>query len=220
MTDRIDQPEGLQEKLDIIKNLPIDFRDKIFMVLVLLGEKNGEEFWISYDNKTKSVVDSIKTQLIDIGFEPVLGAEITGQFASPEDIENGQVARNIYYSYSLDTAKRIHDIFERRGRQTPDEDLELGKIFCFPETAIQTYTYNPENTIGFDDLPEDVQAEDYSLLLQFALSKDNWKEEIKKVKQMADKLQKYVPDLWKQYVEAKRKRNIERRKNFELYGTQ
>ena len=66
--------------------------------------------------------------------------------------------------------------------------------------------------MGFDDLPEEVQAEDYSLLLQFALSKDNWIEEIKKVKQMADKLQKYVPDLWKEYVEAKRKRNIERRK--------
>ncbi len=202
MSKNPDQKEGLQEKLEIIKNLSVSNADKILMVLVLLDEKQADEIHIIYKEKNKSKVDEINAGLIGAGLETQIGTE--------QDI-GGDKMKVIYYSKSIETAKKVHDIFEKGVGQTKEEDIELGRIFCFPETAIQTYTYNWENTIGFDDLPEEVQREDYSVLLQFAVSKDNWREEMKKVKQMADKLKEHVPDLWQEYVEAKRERNRQRK---------
>ena len=96
----------------------------------------------------------------------------------------------------------------------PEDHRTLGRLFGFPQTAIDAFVRDGwKCCIGKMDLPQEVQDQDYALFLQFALSKDNWRNEIETAQRWYEALLKYAPAILKEYEDAYKAWLAQRGKN-------
>lgn len=77
---------------------------------------------------------------------------------------------------------------------------ELGFALGFPPTAIEAYAKTGKDIIR-EDLPKEEQGSDGVLFSSFALSKENWREEIKLGKTYAEYIKSISPGIYKEYVD-------------------
>lgn len=191
MPDRVGEGMRLSERLEIIENLPITLDEKIYMSLVCMDLIPAWEI-SSKSAETERNVDELNTLLIGAGFETKL----------IQDEQNPGAYREICYSNSIEEVQKLSELasVNQSQIQSPETAIQFGRLYGFPETAIQAYTYNRGDTIGRRDLPSDIQDEDYMVLAQFAFSKGNWPQELEIIKKQAKALELNVPNLWREYV--------------------
>jgi len=186
---------NLAERLKTIEQLPLDLNERIHMALVCLGEIQAWETCVIYEDKTKSKVDELNTMLIDAGFETRLGPETRDPHSTYRD-------REIMYANSIENAEKLLKV---RGRteemEERERDMEMGRLYGFPETSINAYVDDHTNMIGQDNLPEDIKSQDCMALFAFMFSKEHLEEEIAVLKRWEKVLKQKVPDLWKNFIE-------------------
>ncbi len=189
MSGNIDS-QKLGERLEIIQNLPIRLDEKIWMSLVCMDLIPAWEIPIINDFDDSKITE-INNRLIEAGFETELG-DVSDAQCRPNKI------REILYSSSKEFLNRLSAVKKDPYDTTPATKLEKGRLYGFPETAIQAYIKGP--TISKHQLPPSIQQEDFMFLAQFGFSAENWEQEIETVKKWAEALKKEAPKLWEEYI--------------------
>lgn len=191
----IDREVDVSERLNIIRNLPIRLDDKIFMSLVCLDLIPAWE--VDFCEKEMGV-EEFEAKLIDAGFQ-TRTMEKDGNYE-----DQPQKLWEICYSNSVELVEKLFKLngksFNTGGGQKPHVEAEYGKLYGFPPTAVEAYVKDKQSVFSRRNLPVDVENEDYVFLAQFALSKDNWRQELETPKKWAAALAQYVPDLWQEFV--------------------
>lgn len=202
-----DLKNQLDADLGLISRLNCSADARVYMCLVRLGLIPAWEITVFYDGETTAKVHTMNTALIDAGFETVVSKEHPAPECSVWD--SGKMVHqdrrvDIYFSNSKEHAQRLHSIYANLEgtERTSTADAEIGKLYGFPMSAIEAYSTG--ETFGRKQLPEEIKHQDYVLLTPFAPSSAHWREELQIVKQWADALKQYVPQLWKAFVEEKR----------------
>lgn len=165
-----------------IEALNIGPRQKVDLILVLLGVKKGTDLAVyrwndSPEKVSKTITDNAKLKLTPLQRE-FRNINIVALYGVARDQATAeQLAR-------LDSAK---------------DHEEFGKIMSFPQTAIEAFG-KKENLLKQEDYPDTSD-----IIVSFKLSKDHWQEEIELLKYWSELVKKYAPDLYVKLKEAKSK---------------
>lgn len=184
--------ESERKAVSEIENLDIRLHDRSHLILVLLGKKPATEIEMTEDEYKK-----IKDDLEKLGVYMLKKTEKEESGDDSDFIDFGEEeSEKLKLAVSRDKNKA-----EKLLELDPSEDHEeYGRLMGFPETAIKCFLDSNEKGDYSSRLPKD-DYPDWTrdmLFDGFILSKDNWQEEIKTMKNWQQKLKKVSPSLFKE----------------------
>lgn len=163
-----------REKVKKVEQLKIGPMQKAEIILVLLGLKPAKELDLFKNNDDKETVEGVLKQ---VGLQskpkeiPVPSENVTDRLAIAKDEET------LNQLLTLD-AKKDH--------------TEYGRLMGYPETAIAAFDQE-KKLLAKDDYPDTE-----GIIFDIKLSKDNWPEELEKLKEWSGAIKEYAPDLYEQ----------------------
>lgn len=161
-----------QEGIKKIELLKIGNAQKADVILVILGVKPATEVSVFEWNDSP---DEVKHILLESGLV-VVEKEVNGK-----EIAQFAVAKN------EDNARKLA-LFD------PSKDHgEYGRLMGFPESAVVGFVQ--EKCLDRDKYP-DLN----SIVFNFALSEDEWKNEVKLLKYWSELLKKYSPTIYEELL--------------------
>ena len=173
----------MKKKISKIEQLNFGNQQKAGLILVLLGEKPAVEValydWNDPPGKFAEVIKEIGLNFEELNFED-------RAFTSPKLVTRFAIARDketVLSLRSLDPAR---------------DHREYGLLMGYPESAVEAFVKSKEikQTRQKDGGPTWKLIKDRSVV-NFALSKDNWQDEIKTSERWNEVLRKYAPELYK-----------------------
>lgn len=97
----------------------------------------------------------------------------------------------IFFSYSREAlAKLINNEFSAENR-----DKVVGEIYGYPQTAIKGYISGDRWYYDDPDLPPELKNNPFEYYLNYALSRDHWREELRQFKERVASLGQLMPNL-------------------------
>jgi hypothetical protein len=223
-----------QEKafVEKIEQLPIDDKNKIDLILVWRKIKPATEVDLTLkswyrDRKTidlspkeqKSLFENIKNLLGNLNLFFIEGNlfhnEIFGVEKEEKDLLLGDTEKKRFYVASTkENAQKLYEAWNEKDEEK--SCVELGRLFGFPESAIEAYkryikTYWKEGGIILDrnKLPEEIKNQDSMAFAEFQLSQDNWQNELVVSKKWAEEIKKVDPALYDRTIEKYKKAKFE-----------
>lgn len=186
MSELTGENPSLIANIETIKDLEgIDVRAKIELIFILLGAKPVTEIYIHDSGNQK--VKQLQDVFAGMGIE-------CSQRSSYKNGSGETVYELIVVGNASDLEKCL----------TTNDPRELGKLYGFPETAVDAYVRADQGEavrlIGIEDLPEDVRNSEYAPFCQFCFS-EKWQEELKIPKQWSEIAKKYAPELHGQFLQ-------------------
>jgi len=166
--------EVIQEKIKEIESLNIGPVQQAELILVLLGAKKATNLSLYQWNDTP---EKIKATLVDKC--QIYLAEIKGEK------NNAKVLAEYAAALDKETAERLANL-------DPSKDhKEFGELMSFQQSAIEAF-----------DTPKVLERENYpnmsGIIFHFSLSKDNWQEEMKVLKNWSELIRTYSPRLYEE----------------------
>jgi len=236
--------ESERKAVESIERLPMSDTDKLDVLLTWCGEKLATdtriifEKWhkgenppeISDDEKQKIIADA-KSALSAMGLFSVGSKDIEREpYVENEGSDHpvnflGGKGMEFYVSPSKETAEKLQKLWD--GNDEVKDAREMGEIYGFPPTAVEAYGQffeqgfhkgfqNREMTIEQEELPKEIQDQDYMAFAQFRLSKNNWREELKTAERWAKKVKELDPALYEKTVNYyKQDKHTEFQKTFD-----
>lgn len=192
----LENTPNIEERVNAILDLPdtlyFDRNLKMDLLLITFGFKKGTEINLTgLLDKT----NEISSSLVDLGFE----LRVTKHKSN--DFELG-------ISDTLATLERMEALAKEQERN----DYEYGEIYGFPQSAIRAFAEtkrsqeaHKEKFMSNSDFPPEIWDEEYFYLLNFAVTKENWRKEIETLKDRYEILKKYAPDFLSKYIEDSKK---------------
>lgn len=208
------------ELVERLERLPMGDSSKFDILLVWRGDKlatdarvilapwnKGEKRPDITGEEKEKILDEAKSTFQAMGLSFVEGAE---EDHDPETgWLSGGIEKEFYISPDRDNAEKL-----QKNWQENDEvknSREIGKFYGFPPTAIEAYGQffeqgfrkgfkNREMTIEQEELPTEIQDQDFMAFAQFRLSKENWSEELETAKRWAEEIQNVDPALYERIV--------------------
>jgi hypothetical protein len=163
-----------KENIKKIEQLDIGSVPRAEAILVLLELKPATEFaTMKWNEKPEKVADTLRQ------------AGISVNVREPNKKEKSEKATGFFT-----IAKSEQDLKKLMSIDPGKDHVEYGKLMGYPKSAIEAF--KTKKTLEFEEAPE---LENFAL--KFKLSKTNWQEEIKTLKQWNRALKKYAPDLYK-----------------------
>ncbi len=161
-----------KEKIKIIEKLNLGPSQKADLILVLLGVKKATDIPVykwndSLEKVRETIVNETKLKLAQLQRE--------------------SRNRNLVAWYGVARDQNTADQLARLDSSKDHE--EFGKMMSFPQTAIDAFIKS--NKLKNEDYP-DMSG----IVVHFALSKDNWQEEVNLLKYWSELIKKYAPDLY------------------------
>lgn len=167
----------MKEKIAKIEQLKFGNRQKAGLILVLLGEKPAVEValhgWNDPPRKFAEVIKEIGLNFEEVEFEDraLTPSKLVTRFAIAKDKETALKLK------SLDPAR---------------DHREYGHLMGYPESAVEAFVNDGEKTTLTWDMTKEVPVVD------FRLSKDNWREELKISQRWNDTIKKHAPELYQE----------------------
>lgn len=192
----LENTPNIEEKVNAILDLPdtlyFDRHLKMDLLLITFGFKKGTEINLT---GLLDKANEISSSLVGLGFE------VRVIKRSSNDFELG-------ISDTLVTLDRM----ETLAKELERNDFEYGEIYGFPQSAVavfakteRTIEAHKERFMSYSDFPVELWGEEYFYLLNFAVTKDNWRQEIDTLKYRYVTLKKYAPDFIEKYIEDSKK---------------
>lgn len=207
-------PTGINPELvEAVEGSKIDIGDKVNLLLVGAGMKpasnfellvrSGENVFLGKGDleKIKSIMNEsglvFEVHEIENDIESKMQilfgrsreelerlAEIVKNLPNPKQVESGE--------YSKDQMREIY--------------LAQGAAYGYPQSAIEAFVgKGGGERLNVGDLPAEIRESDAFIFSVFALSKDNWQEEIKQGKAWADYIKSVSPGIYREMMEKSRK---------------
>ena len=176
----------------------IDSQDKLLLLAVYLDLKPMSELHLSSKNKDQ---DSIEDEFKDIIEKMKLFYKISHSIRKDRVSGLEIPVTNFFVTKdktNLDDEKIGTEDYKKLGFE--QYHLKLGKDFGFPETAIKGFITH--EVLDRNDFPTEITDEDRKFMF-FALSKNNWKEEIKWLREIEDGVKNISPVIYEQIVSRK-----------------
>ncbi|MEA3453139.1 MAG: hypothetical protein U9Q96_02265 [Patescibacteria group bacterium] len=215
--------ELTKEQIEILEDMSIAPYEKMELILVKAGLKSATSIELASDTwreqEESKKVDRKRQQDI----ERALGEEGYAYKSSDPEIEKITVVED---DIPEEKIKPEDEIFEEREKivieiaRNQEElreylktieggsDKELGKMYGFPESAIEAYLRSEDDpgiVMSRKNLPEDIRKQEWSLFATFMMSKDKWEEELEVVKQWSETVNRISPEIYKEYIEYMKK---------------
>jgi hypothetical protein len=122
----------------------------------------------------------------------------------------GSITKVIYVSPIKENAEKLEKLWSEKDEVKNARDI--GAMYGFSPSAVESYGQffeqgyhkgfkNREMTIEKEELPKEIQDQDFMAFAQFRLSKNNWQEELLTAKKWAEVIKTTDPDLYRRIVE-------------------
>jgi adenylate kinase family enzyme len=193
-----------KEKIELIEDLPLRPIDIWCVFLVVLGKKPSSWFDISSGiwrrgqepkHVCQSQIDDIKKVFDKIGVKYTFRIIISNA-GIPQPDENFERLNEICEIFIAKDSSVLDSLI----RAVDDKDHEkIGILLGFPKTAISAFT--TKDNIKKSDLEPKIRFSEVASFTQFALSKNNWRQELQTVEDWLDTL-KAISDIT--YSECRR----------------
>lgn len=193
----MEKPQINSSQIEEIENMPwspsLSSGDKLDLLLMKLGCKKATS--IIMHRESKGANKALEMQLKKLGFSCAWRSD--NQFINIGCIElivgNDEASMKLLFT------------------DGPKRHENYGELSGYPESAIAAFNTNDMSQMLQDaDMPAEVKNEDWYELLHFALSKSNWREEIKTVEKWYELLNQYAPKFLETYISAHKERRIAR----------
>ena len=227
--EKINETEGDEEEkekreIEMIEKSPLFYQDKMDLALTYLDEKpvswiDVSERYEQTEEKEDEILDELESkkdqvqQMLDkIGFVYEMK-----KFKTKE--------RTTYNSgYDFIVSKSSENLFRFKKALEKGDEKEIGLCLGYPKTAVEGFIN--KNTLDYKDLPKKESKklikEKTSKFLEFRLSKDHWRDELKTVRKRQRLIKEKFPNLYKKVVkegldQIKSKRDLrEKLKSFKI----
>jgi hypothetical protein len=212
--------ESEQQLVESLERLPMNDSSKFDALLVWRGEKlasdtrvilktwkEGEDRPEMTDEERRTILERVQEIFQAMGLFSIEGED--AQHEPEADGKPGEINKEFYVSPIKGNAQKLKELWE--ANDEVKNSREIGALYGFPPTGIEAYGQffeqgyrkgfkNREMTIEQDELPPDIQNEDFMAFAQFRLSKDNWTEELETAKRWAAEIQNVDPALYERIV--------------------
>ena len=207
-------PEQERELVERLEKAPLDINDKIEFLLTWKELKLADDISVATQSWKENEppkhldlkrVEQLKELAKDMELFCIIGPKqiVDGEYFYKT--EDGQEKIEKQEEVILYLAKKKENLdLLMKAIKTEDDQL-LGKLYRFPESAIEAYRKENETgkkeTIDVSDLPSEIQKQDSVAFARFKLSKDDWQEELKTGKKWAETVKKTSPKLCSEFIE-------------------
>lgn len=166
-------------------------QDKLRILMVLSEKSEANDFWVGGIRVTDDDIfadpknSAVSKILEGLGLKVSMVEELVGE----------QRFVRLYYAKSQASLDKLIEIMQKSWSK--DRDLELGHIYGFPETAIESF---PDGSIEKENLPDTIRNHRYfHNFLGFRLSKNHYQEEWQEFVEMIDGLGRDYPQETKAF---------------------
>ena len=205
------EEEKFGEKIEGLRNYTYD-KNLTELILVLKGHKLATEFMLGdvYPEIKEEDWDRAETETDSI--LTMLGLKFSKKNASKtytDERGNTESKRLAEYVIAKDEIyikmfNVLPEVAEGEIGHREKVDDDLGKLYGFPNTAIEAFIEGEEAlvSVDFKELPDDIKREDYMAFAGFRLSKKHWREELETVKKWAEDIKQADPSLYIREVDS------------------
>lgn len=179
--------EDLERKINLLKNIKCGIDPRANMVLVLLGLKPATILDLFTWNED---VDSVKNKITEVGL-------FYDDIENPPFLNKKRTAK-----LTVGSTKELATKAAIGFRNPKDNHEKLGEYMGYPKTAIEAFLGKTKRYDEyFGDDQEIFDSKEIPMgIFGFALSKDNYKEEIKVAEEWVHALKKAAPDLYEEAI--------------------
>ncbi len=192
-----------------IENLPTDDTLKADLILVWKGYKKATEIGLGdkneYREESKDHISQNAEKLFtDLGLsfaKIVPNTEEGGEHHDKAHLGSAYF-ENYIVAGKKEDAELLLSYLDINGPQVSDS--QYGAMYGFPKTAVEAFANrereDQDQVLGRDELPEEIQAQDYAAFIWFMLSKDHWQQELEEIKERAETIKSIDPALYERMV--------------------
>jgi hypothetical protein len=178
------------EAIERLRNSNLPIFNKITLLLTALGEKSASSIVVSSEDwmdgePEKELPEDTASEVLEIA--PALGLHVcTRDILDSSEEELGTHWRTRLYSVSLSeqNAQILRDVFRSKDKI---DDLILGKVLGFPDTAVAAYVAQDE-MISANEYPHETLED--KVFSQFRMSAENYNTELQTVRRWAQAVKK------------------------------
>ncbi len=171
-----------KEALESIVHTDLIDMYKVLALLTYSGNKPVSNFIVLSDDREKflGALNTLGLPYIETPFD------------------KGGVAVEITIGKDLSDIERLVEIHRRRA--TGKDDAEVGRLYGFPDTAIEGFINNEQ----LAELPEEIADTDlgrfYTRTIAMRLSKEHWQDELKVVESWMESVRTLTPEYFEYLV--------------------
>lgn len=179
--------EDLERKIELLKNIKCGIESKMNMILILLELKSATTLDLFTWNED---LDSIKNKITEAGL-------FYDDIQKPPFLNKKRTAM-----LAIGKTKELATKAAVGFRDPENHHEELGEYMGYPKTAIEAFlgkTKRYDEEFGDDQKIFDSKNIPMGIF-GFALSRDNYEEEIKVAEEWVDALKKIAPDLYEEAI--------------------
>lgn len=203
---KIEFKEISPEFLENVESSKLDVDGKINLLLVKGGLKPTAIIDVPMRGRkeifrTEEDLKSIESLIKDSGL---------AQDIDKEEV-NSIEKTNFFIGDSKEAVERLKELIKTTTGE--DRDREVGMLLGYPLSAVDAFVSGQlkaeernEKIINREDLPSDMQEADAVVFSPFALSKENWAEEIKQGQIWADYIKSLSPRIYQEMIDEDKKR--------------
>ncbi|MBU2539557.1 hypothetical protein KJ786_00115 [Patescibacteria group bacterium] len=197
-------PEILdKETVEKIEAASIYVDEKVGLLLLKTGDKPvtditvGGEWWSQGKEKKHLREEDVKSveDLLSVLSLPYKKKRVrTDVQTSTDNAEQGERREVKDFAIGKDE-QSLKNILQAKNQ------IEFGKAYGYPETAVRVYVRPMEHSFMRWELPADVKQSDFYPFIMFRVSKENWREEIKTAQKWAEVVRMNSQKLFEEYSE-------------------
>jgi hypothetical protein len=203
---------------EAVEQLPIDNdASRAELLLVWRGLKIATIVGVAFQNEPgapafKSEAEHIEARLRALGFLVRQGnfvrfVKIPGKKSPGKGGSRGDTTlpprgyAEYYAARTREDLEKFYEIWNEEDEQRVCD--EIGRMSGFPDSAIRAYRRwlygdRKDNNLIIDqqELPEEIQEQNFMAFAQYRFSRENWQEELKTAKRWAEEIERIDPALY------------------------
>lgn len=200
-----------ERHIELIEDLPINPNSKRLVLLVALGKKASALFSINSNvwregDSPLSLDDGLLNRIDDVFDEIGIKHQkdcIESSDAGIIQPETGRTRLCACCSYFISLDQSVSDNLLESFKN--NDHYNMGLALGFPKSAVDAFSETSKNTVLASSLDPEIRFSETAKFAQFALSKDNWSEEIAVAQEWLDVLKETSPLI---YRECRKQLNV------------
>lgn len=171
---------GMERRIHEIESLNLSLLEQARLILVLLGARKGENVSFYENYGSPEEIKQILVNRCGMYMEKMKRSRVAGKLIDE-------------YAVALDaaTAKKLSELDPSIDHQ------EFGRMMGYPESAVEAFC-------GGERLEKKEYPGIDGIIFKFTLSKNNWREEVKVLREWSDLIKESAPELYEKILRQRK----------------